>query len=276
MSNIYRERLKINGTPTPFIVTGFSHSKQYNAIIHAIDDGYKIANYGDRMTYKKISGTMRNPDYNMSQVIDYYKLVGLKYNYAEPVSLIHGNYSGEGYIVEMTISLSDRNPAMVELGFMEMRILPANGFATGESYEYPDDGILDDGNAIKNKHELILMQSKYDENGTETSPDKIGISAATLRFSSRYSMVNNNKNIIYYGENPIEVQMQKVIVDADGIYKVQFNELIKKLALSQDNKWSLMYGDQLYMDISIMAISGQEEGDAVNYMPISMQGVATL
>lgn len=268
-----------NGSPDmiypPFIVTDFDLSRQSNVAFHILGDDYKVASFGSRVSVKKINGVVRNPESNLQDAIDFYKDIYIGNNYGEPISFNYLNYSGYGYCTGMTFYLREGSPASISLDFLEIDRKDVVSETKKEDIPDRDDSYNRSSIMDVELYTFTTPSASASQEGEEDYSDTIfGIlpSSLQLSMSSRYSITNSRKSIIYYGDNPVQAGMEFVATDQLGNFAAKFNKLLDKLKITRDANVYLTVGTETY-PATIVQITSTDQSVNSNYLSYNVSAI---
>ena len=268
-----------------FIVTDFDLSNQSNASFHVIGDSYKVASYGDRVSLKVISGVLINPEVNLPLLVDgFYREAYIGNNYGSPINVSYLNYYGYGHLVGMEVALSEGRPATVTLQYLELE-------SEKDAFQQPKDSIseelreqldnkrdyLDMGLTLGGRYGILANTAVLNQETMEPeiSSTPIPVSAMTLAWSSRYSVVDSRKNIVYFGENPVQISCLHTIVETGGDYGLALSSLKKLLEIKPENRGEVfLEAGGITMVATVVAISAPNRSVQANNMAINISMVA--
>lgn len=245
----------------PFVVTQFDLSKRSNVVIHALASDYKVSSYGGQAEVKKISGIMGNPDSHMDDLMEFYKEVRIANNYGDPIPFVYGQYTGEGYVVGMRVALQEGAPAAVELDFLEIAGVIGKGTAISSSEESRVDDAHDPG-AVYGQYSIRII------NGD--SNVSYPINSVQLSCQSKYSIINSKKNVIYYGDAPMQAQINMTIVNNEASHMDNHELLLSQLSVSRGTLQAIDVGAGTTWPITVMHVNCVESAEAVNYIGYSI------
>lgn len=252
-------------TITPFIVTDFDLSQQSNLVFHVIGDDYKMSSYGDKIVAKKITGIMRNPETNIQSMFDYYDQIYIGNNYGEPLSLNYLNYAGEGYITGMSMSIVSGQPTGITLNYLETGKMKIGQFINAPKPVQADRADAYEG--VEAWARLVIDNigaQRYDLN-------PILITNININMSSRYSIINSKKNLVYFGDNPSQAAMLHIERSDTGRYE-EYYSMLERLAVQESTQAMLMVGDEIW-PVAIVNIATVDSGANVNYLTSTITAI---
>lgn len=247
---------------TPFIITDFDLSRQSNVAFHILGDDYKVASFGNKVSVKRINGILRNPETYLVDTIDFYKNVYIGNNYGEPINFSYRNYSGDGYCVGMSISVREGSPASVSIDFLEIERHDVGNASQIDMIKERED-IYEKGEDCR-----VMLYVPHDENNVAGSL----ASSLQLSFSSRHSIANSRKNIIYYGDNPTQASLEFVLSDTDGNYSTKYNAMLENLRIKMTPEVHLLIGYDIY-PATIVQVSSIDQSNNANYLSYSVSAI---
>ncbi|MDP3014783.1 MAG: hypothetical protein Q8M92_11110, partial [Candidatus Subteraquimicrobiales bacterium] len=202
----------------PFIVTGFDLSTSRNAAVHNMANDFKVSSFGERVALRTIQGVLRNYETRVSDLIFFYNRVCISAQYSKPLWFGYQNYSGYGYIVGMSLSIQEGGMANVNITFLEV------GYNTVASTPINSPtGRLTNDNYEPGSRCLYVVASADD------ADVYIPIVAVTMGWSSKYNIIDGRNNIVYYGENPVSINMSTHLMDEHGLYTLKMKTLLDAL-----------------------------------------------
>lgn len=286
-----------------FIITEFDMSSQANASIYIIGDGYRVASYGNKYAIKKIKGVIPNPTVNFLDAIKFYAVAGICNNFGTSVSIDYKNYHGAGQIIGMDISITERDVGAISLTYLELWVDQGYG-SEDKAAEYSD--VQEYENMLKNKRDFGEPWApkpgpEDDQFGWYISmfPDSVSsnvndiryfhrISGINMSFSSRYSSIDANRNIIYFGENPVQMSISVKVIDSDNQFAEVINKIMRGIQIKAFDPY-LTYVENYNCTIqcitdnntslefqpTVVGMSGADMSQQVNYAMFNIQAIAS-
>ena len=234
------------------------------------------------MSVKKVSGYIPRPVADIEDILTFYSYMSIGYNFAGSISIIYKNYTGYGQIVGMDITIGESGPGMISLHFLEESVSWSLPITNQDETPYSD--IQEYENMISTKREFFEDGKKQDTpwkivmnitgNDGNTNNRTFNIDTMSMSVASRYGLIDANKNIIYYGENPVQFALGVTIQNNDNMFREWLNDISLGSRITSDSMLAAFHMGKREFPIAIMSVSGADVGDQQNYMKVNFVAIA--
>lgn len=164
----------------------------------------------------------------------------------------------------MVVSYMSGQPANVSLDYLETSThdLEIEADANNSAQDVPDNRAAEDYYERPEDSCWLLLTIQYDDGSFAMT--RIPVNGYTISMGSRYSIINSRKNMIYFGDNPSQLNMLYTITNDDGRYK-EFWVMRDILKVSRSVEATFITGKRMW-PVTVAQIVSQDASSNTNYL----------